>query len=710
MLTTSSRALLFLVVTGASAISDANAAIAQSDTPAKPASTDPSPSPESTNVPDIVVVAQVSGQSSIDRTTYVVRDNAEARSSSSLDVLAKIPFVNVSRSGEVRLMGNAGVTILVDGKEVADTNATLRNLQGSQIAKIEVSSNPSAAFSARGTAGIINIITRRQFASGVGGSLTASAGSFNDEFKMSPTWSRKNLSLSGGLNFSSLTTPTEFERERVGLGSGGDPATASFEKGSSRTRTDNASGNVLVSYKLGPKQTLSLNLSNVQAEQNLKGSSDFTFDSVDANVSHQSSTVSTKVGAFDASLDYQREGARTGETLTLSSKWSRSRVQAKSLYTADDIGGADDFSLTSDSTYSTATLKADYVRPVGKNKQLSAGISLINARGNLLSSYGGAASNGGTISPTRFVVRGSWLEKSAYLTYQAPALGGTLLVGLRGEGRNYDLTGSPTAKTPGGERFFPSLHLERKFAKQLVADLSYSRRVAWPGITDLNPALRFSDSTTASTGNPGLRPELTDSYEAKIKLGISKQDLELAFFVRRTRDSWTDSTELNSDGVLVKRLTNLGTRTLRGASLSASGPLGGGFRYTLNGNLADQSFDLPLQQILAGTSPQYSGSAEIEFRDGVEGRHGADHIVLSARYNGPTTAVLYRISPMAGADLSWSHAITNRIWSVVKIDDLFGPQPNRTSSYSRSSFARDTYRTPGPSFTLTLTYSLGRQP
>lgn len=677
-----------------------------------PSATPPSASGTSSPDPsDIVIVAEAPGKSAIDRRTYVVRDNAEARSSNALDLLAKIPFVDVTRSGQVRLLGNTGVKILVDGKEVPDTATALRNLQGAQIARIEVSSNPSAEFSAQGTAGVINIITRRQFASGLGGSLTASAGSFgNYEVKVSPTWSRNALSLSGGFNLSSSTTPTEFERQRIDFNSGDGTSAASSEKGGTRTRSDNAAGNFLVSYKLSPKQTLSFNASGFQADQRTTGSSVFSFGGVPSSSSSQTTTGNANVYALDGSLDYQREGSREGESLTVSSKWSRSRVKTKYLFLTDNSGALDSFGLTSDSTYSTSTFKVDYVNPSGKDKRLSAGVSLVRASGNLLSRYGGDISNGASIAATSFVIRGSWLEKSAYLTYQRPALGGTLLGGLRFEGRRYDLATNLVQPPPGGDRFFPSLYFERKLGKQLSANLSYSRRVAWPGITDLNPALRFSDATTANAGNPELRPELTDSYEAKLKLGVSKQDVEMTFFLRTTRGTWTDSTVLKNDGVLVRSVVNLGTRTLRGASLSIQGPLGGGFRYSLSGNLADQSFNGQLQPDLAGVSAQYDASAEIEYRDGTEGRRGADHIALSVRYNGPTSTYLYRSSPAAGADLSWSHAFTDRLWSVLKITDLFGAQPNKTYSYSVTSFAQDVNRAPGPSFMLTLTYSLGQPP
>ncbi len=182
---------------------------------------------------------------------------------------------------------------------------------------------------------------------------------------------------------------------------------------------------------------------------------------------------------------------------------------------------------------------------------------------------------------TSSTITGSWLEKAAYLTYQFPLLGGTVLAGLRLEGRNYDIAVAPPARAPRETHAFPSLHLERTITRWLSADLSYSRRIAWPGITDLDPALRFSDPTTAVAGSPVLRPEITDSLEAKLQFRLSRQSVDLTVYSRTTHDRWSDFSELNGDGVLVTQTRNLGTLTLNGASLSVRGPLGGGFRYTL---------------------------------------------------------------------------------------------------------------------------------
>ncbi len=152
------------------------------DTP--PPETEPEPQPGQ----DDIVVTAPTQQSSIDRQTYIVRDTPEARSTTTNDILGRIPSVEVQADGNVRLIGAGQATILIDGRRVQDPQTQLRNMTGNQIERIEVLTNPGAQFPAQGTGGIVNIITRRNTQTGLGGSATASGGSYGAyDLRLSPT-------------------------------------------------------------------------------------------------------------------------------------------------------------------------------------------------------------------------------------------------------------------------------------------------------------------------------------------------------------------------------------------------------------------------------------------------------------------------------------------------------------------------------------------
>src|SRR3954462_10659502 len=144
----------------------------------------------------IVVTAPPGDRTLIDRETYLVRDTPLAQTKPALEVIRNLPSVTVDAAGQLRLLGSRSVKILIDGRDTADANSILENLQASRIARIEVMTNPPAQYSAYGSAGIINIVLRKSFAEGLAGSAVASVGDLGYlTARGSPTWSRGKWSL-----------------------------------------------------------------------------------------------------------------------------------------------------------------------------------------------------------------------------------------------------------------------------------------------------------------------------------------------------------------------------------------------------------------------------------------------------------------------------------------------------------------------------------
>ena len=165
-----------------------------------------------------------------------MRDTPEARSTTTTDILGRIPSVEVQADGNVRLIGAGQATILIDGRRVADPQTQLRNMTGNQIERIEVLTNPGAQFPAQGTGGIVNIITRRNTQNGLGGSATASGGTYGSyDLRVSPTYGTGNWTFQGNLGHGRFEQRADFERERFALTPGG-PVLLSTEDGEQTRR------------------------------------------------------------------------------------------------------------------------------------------------------------------------------------------------------------------------------------------------------------------------------------------------------------------------------------------------------------------------------------------------------------------------------------------------------------------------------------------
>ena len=113
----------------------------------------------------------------VDRKSFdVTQDIANAGGSAS-EVLENIPSVEVDNDGNVSLRGNTSVEVWINGKAsglTADNRAEiLQQLPAESIERIEVIDNPSAKYSAEGSAGIINIVLKKDRKAGYYGSVQA---------------------------------------------------------------------------------------------------------------------------------------------------------------------------------------------------------------------------------------------------------------------------------------------------------------------------------------------------------------------------------------------------------------------------------------------------------------------------------------------------------------------------------------------------------
>ena len=117
----------------------------------------------------------------LDRKIFSVDANVTAAGTSASELLESIPSVEVDQDGEVSLRGNSSVTIWINGKEsglTADNRAQiLEQIPAETIDRIEVITNPSAKYSPEGTAGIINIVLKKDRRGGYYGSAELSVTS-----------------------------------------------------------------------------------------------------------------------------------------------------------------------------------------------------------------------------------------------------------------------------------------------------------------------------------------------------------------------------------------------------------------------------------------------------------------------------------------------------------------------------------------------------
>ena len=101
----------------------------------------------------------------LDKRVFNVGKDLSSTGASAYEVLENVPSVTVTIEGEVSLRGNSGVQILINGKPsvLADQSGNaLGTITADMIERVEVITNPSAKYEAEGTAGIINIVIKKE--------------------------------------------------------------------------------------------------------------------------------------------------------------------------------------------------------------------------------------------------------------------------------------------------------------------------------------------------------------------------------------------------------------------------------------------------------------------------------------------------------------------------------------------------------------------
>ncbi|MEO0877681.1 MAG: outer membrane beta-barrel protein, partial [Bacteroidota bacterium] len=151
----------------------------------------------------------------LDKRVFNVGKDLSSTGASALDVLNNVPSVNVSIEGEISLRGSAGVQILINGKPsvLADEQGgALGTITAEMIESIEVITNPSAKYEAEGTAGIINIVLRKDERKGMNGSVSVNTG-IPDNHSVGLSLNRRtekfNLFSQFGVGYRELPNDTE---------------------------------------------------------------------------------------------------------------------------------------------------------------------------------------------------------------------------------------------------------------------------------------------------------------------------------------------------------------------------------------------------------------------------------------------------------------------------------------------------------------------
>ncbi len=568
---------------------------------------------QSDAVTDVVVTGnREETRTSIDSVSYSLANDLQATTGTLADALRNVPSVDVDPEGNVSLRGDASVTILVDGRPSgilsgAGRGQAILQLPADQYSRIEVMTNPSAAYSPEGSGGVINLITRpsaprpgRQTT----GSIRVNVG---DDGRwnagVSGSIQEDRLTLSGDISYRADPVGVSLERIREQF----NPATGALLSTTTTVQEveNDQSGvvsRVTAEYRLTDRTQLTGELRGVafEGEQDQPG----LFETRNA-----AGTVTSRYRR-DGSVDF--DFVNWGATVRLlhrfddaGHEWSN---ELRFDENSNEVGAltlnrfltpvAPDFFERFDQNVDQTTigLTSAYTRPFAEGGQLRLGyeLNIQKPEQDFRLFRGGTTS---ALLPIAGFTNSFEAEKTVhawYATWERPLTEKfSAQLGLRLEQADIeitDLTGGTTAEQDYFKAY-PTAHLQYKLSETQTLRASYSRRIARPSPAQLNPFVAFQDPLNLRSGNPDLEPQETDAFEVMWQMRQGQTFYMATAYLRDTDGAFTEVARDIGGGVLLTRPENLGSRRDLGVELTATGPLTSTLRYSGAVNLFRQEID-----------------------------------------------------------------------------------------------------------------------
>ncbi len=668
----------------------------------------PADAPQDAQAPQIVIQGQKPANR-IDRQVYDNTKNVDSATGTAADALNKVPSVNVDNDGNVTLRGNSNVQVYVDGKPSAQMSgdnraAALQAMSSGDIQSVEVMTNPGAQYSSEGSGGIINLVTKKNRKPGGSGAITATVGSdsrYNGSFTGS--YRKGKVTLSGGLNVRHDNRTAQLRSILQPLDSNGQPTSTTTSSGGGVGTIDNLSANAGIDYAADDKN--SFGVQGNYSRRNLKTLGDGLYTTVGMTPGSFLRHTSGQSPHEDQMLDFSwnHTGDTEGETLKTDLRISRSLGDSDTANINTFTAPAPAPATVNDTRHASndlrnGVLSVDYNRYVGAD-QLATGIQITYDDNHFINT-----ANGGNTAGLTNDFAYTQVVSAAYVTYQKQ-FGDkwTVLGGLRAENLDLktDLIIAGTTSHIDYTKLSPSFFATYTMSPAAKLRFSYSHRLRRPAPLDLNPFQTYVDPQNVTAGNPALKPQETDSYEAGYEYQKSIISYQVRGYYRKNTNSITSYSYFVTPGVLLTTKQNFGESQSGGIEANFSGPLSKKLLLNANTNLAYNEVDT------AGLGGKQSGTT-LSGRIGLTYKATAKDVMQFSYFSsGKQLTGQGYVAPFTMGNVSYRHTFNPKLALVLNVNDPFRTGRFETVTNSTTVHSQQIRTMQGQIIYLGLTYTFG---
>ena len=521
-----------------------------------------------------------------DKKVFNVGQDLTTLGGSATDVLKNVPSVQVDVDGNISLRGSGDVKIYIDGKPSginSDNMADmLAQIPASSIQSVELITNPNAKYEAEGSAGIINIVLKKNLETGYNGNLSMNVGTkdkYNGSFNLNLKNKKFNITTNYSYRLFNMNAYGSMFRQNE---TGGSSALLD-QTNDMGFRMNGHFGKAQIDYLLDDKNVLSLSANFRKGDRTR---SEFSTSTNMDNSNNLSSVFTSKSNEandgynFNLSLNYSAKFKNPKNTLNMEASFSRhKRDEADNIiqqsFDPNYIPVGNEFlrNTYQNSMNDIYDFQADYVQPFGKDSKFETGIK------------GQYTKNTSDFQSDTFDYNhNSWITDpnlnndftykeqvyAAYGVYTGKIKNFGYQLGVRLE-QTFTRGELVANMNDNFDRqyldIFPNVNLSQKISESNEIQLSYSRRIRRPRHWFLNPFREYEDPYNIRAGNPELKPEYTDSYELSFAQYLPGTVITPSIFYKKTHDMITRSISLIDSNTTLSTFSNDAKRDAYGVEL-----------------------------------------------------------------------------------------------------------------------------------------------
>lgn len=514
----------------------------------------------------------------LDKKVFEVGKDVLSQNGSAHDVLNGVPSVAVSPTGAVSLRGNSSVLVLINGRQSGLTQSNaLDQVAADQIERIEVITNPSSRYDAAGSAGIINIILKKNKKSGFSGQVRLVAGSPNDS-RLNPSINYKSDKVNIFSNFSIRSSDYVglYTTNQYSINNG---VPTLMNRVQNENRHDD--GKLLyigADYFINEHQTITTAFLKNATHDNDKTHLLYDYND-DANTATDSTLA--RQGKSLEKRDYsQLEFNYTRTFKQLEKKWtidmqydwwnSNKKWDLLTQRLSPTLFNYPGIRTSSIGSSKDLLIKSDFIQPIDSTSVLEFGIKTEIRK---VSSDFLAEEEQNNIWTTYQNIDNhlNYAEtiSGAYTQFSNKAGQFTYMLGLRAELTQVSI--SDIKNTYNDEKnynkLFPTINMSYKF-DHVALQLNYSKRINRPDLYELYPFNELTDLNAQYIGNPDLNPSYSDVFELAFLKTWKKLTLNPSVYYQREKGYIQDYTYREND-IFFTTPINIDYEARSGIELSA---------------------------------------------------------------------------------------------------------------------------------------------